>query len=388
MRAFFLAIITVLIADVVCLKPELRSSFLQTIVIAGIEAQSIGLGFVKVINTSSPELISIITKANCELDTEYRLFSEPNDFYWPEIKSIFRSINAVKALHLSKLRKTLVAVVDTGLDTDHEDIKGRVNKKLAFNAENFLTGWDPSDSVVDTIGHGTHVSGIIAAKGFNQKGIVGVSKNSIIIPIKVTTDGTIFLSSILTAYAYISWLIDVGYPIKVINASFGGENFSDLEYQAIRELGRKGVIIVAAAGNYSSNLKTSPVYPANYGLRNIIAVASGFYDPKSKTAQISKFSNYGRNISIMAPGENVISLFPNNKYVMASGTSMAAPMVSGALAIYFGINPKAGYKEATLALAQSCLKVQKLKEFVNEGCYLNVNNLIKLAQHNRKKRQV
>jgi thermitase len=229
----------------------------------------------------------------------------------------------------------LVAVIDTGVDYNHPDLIGKVTKGKDF--VNMDT--DP----MDDHGHGTHVSGIIAAKANNAYGIAGVSWNAKILAIKAldaTGSGWTWdiYQAILSAANNSS--------VKIINMSIGG-SYSDLERDAVDyAVNVKGKLIVAAAGNNGDNV---PIYPAGFadpvaypGLSDgVIAVAAHSFDHCR-----ASFSNYGTWVSISAPGDNIYSTLPTymftNGFEWWSGTSMAAPHVSGAAAL-------AWEKEPTLA---------------------------------------
>jgi subtilisin family serine protease len=210
------------------------------------------------------------------------------------------TINAEKVLKISKNSKNvIVAVIDTGLDTDHQDIKANV--------------WNSADGeifneLIDTVGHGTHVSGIISA----------VCDKVSIMPLKYTD----FASSLKA----IRYAIDHG--ADVINYSGGGKGASNEEYALFKEAEQKGIILVAAAGNDGEDIGTSPYYPAAYGLSNIISVAA-----TARDNSLIRESNYGAGVDIAAPGLDIFSSLPGNRYGLLSGTSQAAAFVSGAVAL-------------------------------------------------------
>ncbi len=218
----------------------------------------------------------------------------------------------------------LVAVVDTGIDEDHPDLSGKVDKET-----NCTDSYTPDD----LYGHGTHVAGIIAANTNNHLGIAGVGYNSRLLNAKALSDsGSGYYSWIADC---ISWAADNG--ADVINMSLSGTAYSRALEDAVNYAALKGAVLVAAAGN-SGKSKLS--YPA--GFNNVIAV--GAVDNKDNKAS---FSNYGRWISVAAPGVSIYSSLPNHpnkiggqNYGYMSGTSMAAPHVSGLVALLFGINGK------------------------------------------------
>ncbi|PIR08470.1 hypothetical protein COV53_02865 [Candidatus Gottesmanbacteria bacterium CG11_big_fil_rev_8_21_14_0_20_37_11] len=216
----------------------------------------------------------------------------------------------------------LVAVVDTGIDEDHPDLSGKVDKET-----NCTDSYTPDD----LYGHGTHVAGIISADTNNHLGIAGVGYNSRLLNAKALSDsGSGYYSWIADC---ISWAADNG--ADVINMSLSGTAYSRALEDAVNYAALKGAVLVAAAGNSG---KSKPSYPA--GFNNVIAV--GAVDGQDNKAS---FSNWGRWVSVTAPGVSIYSTMPNHpnriggqNYGYMSGTSMASPHVSGLAALLFGLN--------------------------------------------------
>lgn len=214
-----------------------------------------------------------------------------------------------------------VAVLDTGIDQDHEDLAG----KIAANV-NFTT----SPTADDLFGHGTHVAGIIAAAGNNGKGIAGTAYNASLMNVKVLDD---------TGNGYYSWVAEgitwaADHGAKVINMSLAGAQPSRLMESAVNYAWNKGAVLVAAAGNDGTSQRA---YPAAY--KNCIAVAA-----TDANDQKASFSNYGKWVSVGAPGVSIFSTLPNHQSVIGNylkamnygaldGTSMATPHVSGVAAL-------------------------------------------------------
>jgi len=183
-----------------------------------------------------------------------------------------------------------IAILDTGIDQDHEDLTGKIVTNVNFSV---------STTVDDLYGHGTHIAGIVAASS-NGLGVVGVAYNSSIINVKVLDDnGSGYYSSIADG---ITWSADNG--ARVINMSLGGISASKALQSAVDYAWRKGAIIVAAAGN---NSNTTPFYPAYY--KNCIAVAATGQDGTR-----AYFSSYGRWVDLAAPGLGIFSTLPNHNY--------------------------------------------------------------------------
>jgi serine protease len=215
---------------------------------------------------------------------------------------------------------TVVAVVDSGVQADHEDLAGSV-----------LVGWDAiadaPGGTTDPYGHGTHVAGIIAAAVGNGKGIAGAAPGTRILPVRVldaTDVGT--TSDVLEG---IIWAADHG--ADVINLSLGGHDGNSTYRSAIRYALHKGAVVVASAGNEGEQ-SNAPSYPAASG--NAIAVAA-----TTASGRRAPFSNFGPYVDIAAPGEDIYSTVPSG-YARWSGTSMAAPYVSAAAALIAARHPE------------------------------------------------
>ena len=208
-----------------------------------------------------------------------------------------------------------IAIVDTGVDLDHVDLAGKIVPGFDFvNNDN-----DPQDDN----GHGTHVAGIAAAETNNGIGVAGVSWGAQIMPVKVLDASGIGTNE--NVAAGIVWAAKHG--ADVINLSLGGSNPSSVLEDAIDYAYGKGVTLVAAAGNSGSNFV---LYPARY--LHVIAVAA-----TDSTNNHALFSNYGPEIDVAAPGVEIYSTTLGDTYGFKSGTSMAAPFVSGLAAILRGI---------------------------------------------------
>lgn len=206
----------------------------------------------------------------------------------------------------------LVAVLDTGIDKNHEDLSGKVVAEANFTS---------SPVVNDIHGHGTHVAGIIAACADNGLGIVGVAPQSQLLNVKVAgDDGRCQASAVANG---IIWAVDNG--AVVINISIELREPSEELEEAVNYAWNNGAIIVAAAGNGGTQ---SPVYPAYY--EHVIAVAATEQDDT-----LAMLSNYGEWVDMAAPGFEIYSTLPGNEYGYKTGTSFATAYVSGLAAILF-----------------------------------------------------
>ena len=264
--------------------------------------------------------------------------------------------------------EVIVAVLDSGLDYQHPDLKNNIFKnekecnsrglppfkmkedKDENGFKGDCIGWNftakeagGNNKVTDLQGHGTHVAGVMGAELDNAIGVAGISNKIKILPIKVlgknergrNPNGSL-TSRIAKGILYATKM-----GAKVINMSLGWPVILDTKYlrKAFEEAQNAGITIVAAAGNNNNN---SPVYPCAY--KNVICVGS-----ISNNGAISHFSNYGGYVNLLAPGDNILSTFPIIKdpsffsvkgYEIKNGTSQASPFVAGAVAVLKGIKPE------------------------------------------------
>lgn len=206
-----------------------------------------------------------------------------------------------------------VAVLDTGIDQNHEELDGQVIAETNFSK---------SSTPSDIHGHGTHIAGIIAAKD-NGLGITGVAPGCLLLNVKVADDTG--MCPALALAKGIIWAVDSG--AKVINISIEIREPSPELEKAINYAWSQGSLIIAAAGNHGSD---SPTYPAYY--ENCLAVAAAGPDNN-----LAPLSNFGDWVDVIAPGLNIYSTLPDNDYGYKSGTSFACAYVSGIGALLFDI---------------------------------------------------
>lgn len=213
----------------------------------------------------------------------------------------------------ARSREVLVAILDTGIDRNHEDLNGQIIAEVNFTASPI-----PNDSY----GHGTHVAGIIAAKE-NDIGIVGIAPECPLLNVKVTDDNGRCQASALAKG--IVWAVNNG--ANVINISVEIREYSPELEEAVNYAWSEGAIIIAAAGNHGSEW---PVYPAYH--ENCIAVAATNQDDN-----LAPLSNYGDWVDVAAPGFEIYSTLPDNSYGYKSGTSFACAYISGIAALLFDV---------------------------------------------------
>ncbi|MCL1799619.1 MAG: S8 family serine peptidase [Eggerthellaceae bacterium] len=264
------------------------------------------------------------------------------------------------AWSLTRANKTVaVAVIDTGIRADHEDLKNVIIPGSAYDA----TGRGQTS---DSHGHGTHVAGIIAAEANNGRGIAGVSYNARIVPIRIgnwviDSKGnrvySMYTSEVCNAYDYL--LANVGggktraqsYNLKVINLSLGAYARDGQLEARINAAYNAGILTVCAAGNNKNN---TAVYPGSFtrcinvsALKKGTGVLNDVFD--------ASYSSFGSTIDLSAPGTNIYSTTnaSASSYGYNSGTSMAAPYVAGAAALVFAANPSTTPAQVRTALEKT-----------------------------------
>ncbi len=256
----------------------------------------------------------------------------------------------------------IVGVIDTGIDYDHEDLKSNIwmnpgeSGDKANNGQDDdgngytddVRGWNfagNNNNPFDDNDHGTHVAGIIGAAGNNGKGVVGVNWKVKLMALKfLGSDGS---GSTADAAAAIIYAVDHG--AKVLNNSWGGGDASQTLQDAIAYADSHGVLFVAAAGNDSNDNDSSPTYPSNYTLPNVISVAASDLND-----QLASYSNYGwRTVDLVAPGSSIYNARPLSRYQRLSGTSMATPHVAGAYALVWAKYPQLTSNEVRIRIAGS-----------------------------------
>ena len=284
----------------------------------------------------------------------------------------------------------VVAVLDTGVDYRHSDLadnmwSGADNHGYDFAGDNDGTNDNNPmpDAPYDEKGHyhGTHVAGTIGAVGDNNNGVSGVAQNVQIMAVKVfRPNGYGYSNDILEGLDYVSKQIDNGVNVVAINASYGGGGGKDGDSmdKAIQKLGDKGVVFCAAAGNDGKNIDNNPTYPASYSATNIITVAASDQDDK-----LADFSNYGKNtVDVSAPGTNILSTFPDNKYAYLQGTSMATPNVVGTVALLASVNPNSSVDERIKAIEDNVDVKDALSTKVTTKGRVNAYKAVKALNEN------
>ncbi len=283
------------------------------------------------------------------LTANAKITATPNDPSYGSLWGLTK-ISAPSAWNITTgSGQVVVAVIDTGIDYNHPDLAANMFRNTA-DCNNDGIDDDGNGYIDDCFGidvangdsdpmddhyHGTHVAGTIGAVGNNGTGVVGVNWNVKLLACKffdangsATTDGAI------ECLEYIKDLKARGVNIVASNNSWGGDENSQALYDAINEQRQAGILFISGAGNgnlfgIGQNNDTTPFYPCNYFLANIVCVAA----TTSNDAKAG-FSNYGRRtVHVGAPGQGILSTVPGGDYASLDGTSMATPHVTGLAAL-------------------------------------------------------
>jgi subtilisin family serine protease len=281
--------------------------------------------------------------------------------------------------------EVVVAVLDSGVDFTHVDLKGNMwtrpanvpayadDELGAFNDVNGYNGTDKIADPMDDNGHGTHCAGIIGAEGDNGEGITGINQKVKIMPLKFLGRGG--MGTTEDAIEAINYAIDRkknGVNVRIISASWGSTSKSKALEDTIRAAGDAGILFIAAAGNDGSNNDSRPHYPSNYDLPNVISVAA-----LDRNDRLASFSNFGvKTVHIAAPGKDILSTWLGGVYREASGTSMATPYVSGVAALIIAAEPKITMEKLRERLLSTADKIDTLDGKVATGGRICAANAI------------
>jgi hypothetical protein len=286
-----------------------------------------------------------------------------------------------------------VGIIDEGYMHTHEDLAANAGVNPGEVAGNGVDddgngyvddvyGWDfdgNNNTVFDgtTDDHGSHVAGTIGAVGGNGKGVAGVCWSVKLMNAKFLGRRGGTTANAIKAVDYFTDLkARHGINLVATNNSWGGGGFSQALSDAITRAGNANILFVAAAGNSSVNNDSSPHYPSSYDDANIIAVAS-----ITSTGGLSSFSNYGATtVDLGAPGSSIWSTVPKSSkgnvvsgYASYSGTSMATPHVTGAVALYAATHPGASAVTIRNAVLSSAVATPSLNGKCVTGGRLNVS---------------
>lgn len=277
--------------------------------------------------------------------------------------------NALEAWKLTQGSSDIkVGILDSGINIVHKDLSSSVyvndgeipNNGIDDDGNGYIddvNGWDflnEDNTVYDSAledAHGTYAAGIIAGNcDMQENGIMGIAPYIEVVPLKfMNQDG----GNTLDAARAIEYAEEMG--IRIINCSWSGKEYSKILKETIKE---SAILFICSAGNLGKNIDINPVYPACYDIGNIITV--GGIDNKGNIL----LSNWGQNVDLVAPGVNIFSTYPENSYIFASGTSGAAPFVTGTVALACSLNSELSNMELINLLDMSVEK--------NEEMYYNI----------------
>lgn len=309
--------------------------------------------------------IDYVTDAKYKVDYKFSSWG-----ILPSFKDV--SINVVDAWKSFKKKKeVVVAVVDTGIDYGHPFLKDNLylpgNKKI--NAKNygmdFSKGSKNKFGPRDTHGHGTHISGIIRSI-FPDVKILSLKYYNPRVKNKDNLDATV---------KALEYAIDQN--VDIINYSSGGAGASIEELRVLKKAEKKGILVVAAAGNEASNIdiKDNYYFPASYRLENMITVIN--HDKKGK---LNVSSNWGVNSAdLSAPGSKIKSAFPKATSGYLTGTSQATAFVSGVAALLMSQYPDLKVKEIKQAILSGARKIKTLAKKCRTGAMLDARGAQQIA---------
>jgi len=276
---------------------------------------------------------------------------------------------------------TVIGVIDTGVDYNHPDLMDNIwtnpgeiaGDGIDNDGNGYIDdvrGWDfayNDNDPMDVQGHGTHVSGTIAATGNNSVGVIGVAWKAKIMPIKFLNDG----GSGSTSDAILALNYATANGVKITNNSWAG-GYSQSLYDAINIAGQHGTLFIASAGSGGNNNDITPFYPASYDLPNIISVTSTDHNDA-----LSTFANYGpTSVDLGAPGGGIYSTTPGGNYAFYYGSSMAPSYVSGGAALVWSQNPTWTAQQVKDKLLNTSEPIPALSGITVSGSRLNLHTVL------------
>ncbi|MCP3738408.1 S8 family peptidase [Rossellomorea sp. BNER] len=258
------------------------------------------------------------------MDHSIRVIPHKKEFVLDVPTEIPQGVELVQAPSIWKTgvkgKDVVIAVLDTGCDHEHPDLEGRI-----IGGRNFTTDDDGDpENVTDYNGHGTHVSGTMAANE-NSLGVIGVAPEASLLIVKVLAGerGSGQYDWIVSGIQYA-----IDQKVDIISMSLGGPNDYKPLHDVIKKAVDANILVVCAAGNEGDEDHSTEEFSYPAGYNEVISVGAIDFDRRS-----SYFTNSNNEVDLVAPGEDIISTVPGEKYAKYSGTSMSAPHVSGALAL-------------------------------------------------------
>lgn len=331
-----------------------------------------------------------------EINEKIQAHSQPNDPRYGEqwaLEASNISIGSERAWErITDASQIKIAIIDSGCDYAHEDIRGNlwhnpsevpgngidddhdgyIDDSIGYDFQN--NDSDPADDYE----HGTMVFGIIGASGNNDIGISGISWNAQIMCLKVLdSEGNSTISKAVDAIHFA-----INHGVRIINLSWGyipSSTPSRSLEEALSDARNAGILVVASAGNGSSNSgqnndlnPNNANYPSSYSLDNIIAVAA-----TDISDRLANFSYYGATtVDLGAPGVSILSTHPGSMYQAFTGTSAAAPHVTGGAALVWALNPSLRYAEVKRLLLETTDTNESLRDKTLSGGRLNIDNAL------------
>jgi subtilisin family serine protease len=295
-------------------------------------------------------------------------------------------------------KSVVVGIVDEGIDINHPDLQGNIwvnpFDKAGDGIDNDgngyvddVNGWDfvNNDNTVYDGGtgdnHGTHVAGTVGGVGGNGVGVAGVSWNVTMISTKFLGPNGGYTSDVVRALDYLTDLkTRHGINVVASNNSWGGGGYSSALHSAIIRGAKAGILFVGAAGNNATNNDATANYPSNYStLQGTSTTTAASYEAViavaalTSTGGLASYSNYGATtVDIAAPGSAIVSTLPGNTYGSYSGTSMATPHVTGAVALYAAAYPNATAAQARQAILGTARPTASVSGLTATGGRLDV----------------
>jgi len=344
------------------------------------------------------ELLSNNEIETCERDYEVALNFAPSDPYFQSCEQWgYFKIEAEAAWEISRgdSGNTIVGVMDTGIKVDHPDLKdalwvnpGDSEMDGVDSDANGYTddvhGWDgitPYNKGFphDDDGHGTHCAGIIGASGNNEQGVTGLAQPRLMVLRFLSSghSGSMSIAQMLLNYA-------LGKGAKLTAMQFGSTQSSANTLMVMQMAAERGHIMVISAGNDGTNNDERAYYPCNYDLDNIICV--GATDQNDNKAA---FSNYGKtHVDVFAPGYQIMSTYYDHhapesapiNYGLASGTSQAAPFVSGLCALVWDYRPDLTWRQVVNIVKYTADVIPGLVQYSECGGRINAKRALQAAR--------
>ncbi len=274
---------------------------------------------------------------------------------------------------------TIVAVIDSGVIYSHPDLAANMGVNAGEIPSNGID--DEGNGFIDDVhgddfegddgdpwdftnGHGTRCAGQVGALGNNGLGVAGMAWQAQIMAVKIFTPSNATVSRAIAALDYV-----IANGATISSHSYGFTEYSQAYYDAVADARRAGHILTAAAGNSNVNNDFSPtaLYPASFRLDNVISGAA-----TDRTDNRASFSSYGRTtVHLGAPGVDILSTGLNNGYVLASGTSRAAPLIAGVAALVKDLHPEWTYNRVVNQVLSTVNELPALRDITVTGGRLN-----------------